>query len=162
MLNKENLMKNDDDDGCCCNLIDSLHEWWDVNKYRVSAPLAVGLSVGGGIGSILASQYILSTSVVTGITNVGIFFSGIALSAFSSENKKLAKDNISLSNEKNDIVRRLTLAYPDLNVDRVISGCESRSLTGRSDQTVEPINFEEVHKNNVFQSSINSFNFPTE
>jgi hypothetical protein len=152
-LNADNIKKNNDD-SCCCSVVDSLQDWWNVNKYRVSAPLAVGLSVCGGVGSVLSAYSIIGTSVVIGVTNVGIFFSGIALSAFSSENKKLSKDNISLCNEKNDIVRRLTMAYPHLN--------ESRSVSERSDDSVEPVNFEHVHKNNVFQSSIKAFNFPEE
>lgn len=152
-LNADNIKKNNEDDlSCCCFVIDSLQEWWNVNKYRVSTPLAVGLSVCGGIGSILVGKSIIGASIMIGVTNVGIFFSGIALSAFSSENKKLSKDNISLCNEKNDIVRRLTMAYPHLN--------HSELASEKSDDSVEPINFEQVHKNNIFQSSIRSFNFP--
>ena len=68
------------------------------------------MSLLAGSASIIAGSHalIIPVSILLSLTNIGVFFSGIVMEKFKNENKKLYDDNKSLSNEKNEMIRRMT------------------------------------------------------
>lgn len=148
--------KDEDKDSCNCSCIDAMHSFWEKYKYKVSTPVAITLSALGVICGVLIPQYHVIGGVAVVVTNVSIFFTGVTLSQFSVENKALIDDNVSLKNEN----RRLTVAPKLINLGNTGEPCDSE--TPRSIDTIGPVDFAQLHKNNIVQSSINSFLFPQE
>ena len=85
----------------------------------------------GGVGIVLVGLKMLpAAATVIGLTNVGVFFAGLSLERFGTENKKLNSDNESLQNEKIEIVRRMTtFNFPDSNTSESLSPPSSKYNT---------------------------------
>lgn len=96
----------------CCGFIDNI---WDTYK-KHSGKISIALSVCGTVGSILINQFVVIGSIVIGITNVAVFFSGIAIEKLQCDLKLLIKDNNHLQTENNEMIRKLTIyKFPDDN-----------------------------------------------
>ena len=137
--------------------IDKIDDFWNTHKNSISSKFSIGLGVMGGVGSILVGMKLfIPTSIVLGICNVGIFFSGIAMQKYAQENTKLSDEKISLHNEKQEIIRRYTTIQHGGNN-------EPLSITPTdSIDTIQPVQFESMHQNNMVESSMNNFAFPKE
>jgi hypothetical protein len=140
-----------DNEEYTCTCIDYLDNFFESNKYKISAPLAIGLSVLGGLSSILIGKGIIAGSIGVAITNTSVFFVSILLSKFSKDNKYLEYNNNSLKNEN----RRLTTFCHELTTNNSIN---ETPQSNDSIESIEPINFSDIHKNN----KIASFIFPNE
>ncbi len=87
------------------------------NVYSTHASKAtIFLSILGGVASILSAKAIIATSIVIGVTNIGLFFSGVMTEKIISHNKilfennkLLNEDNKSLVNNNKDMARRMTV-----------------------------------------------------
>lgn len=132
--------------------IDLIDNFWEDHKNSLSSKFSILLGVVGGIGSVLVGmKMFVPASIVLGVCNVGIFFSGIAIERIGNDNNKKTSDIESLHKEKREIIRRFTM----------VNQSEPISITPMdSEDTVEPINFELMHHNNVLQDSMNTFAFP--
>lgn len=113
-------MNNENENNNCCSCIDDFDKWWDNNKYRYSNKLSILLGVLGGAGSALVGiKLFVPASIVLGLVNAGIFFAGISLSKFETQNRVLIDDNQSL---KNELTKRKTLfdnfKFPISNNDK--------------------------------------------
>ena len=94
----------------CGDVVDNF--WEEYKKH--SGKVSIFLSVLGGVGAILAGKLILASSIVLGVTNVAIFFSAVCYEKLQGDMKLLKKDNSSLKDEKNEMVRKLTFyKFPD-------------------------------------------------
>lgn len=79
-----------------------------------SGKFSISVSVLGGIGAILMSHYILASAVVIGITNIGVFFSGLCYEQLKNKNDNMKKEFMTLKQEKIKIENRLsTYHFPD-------------------------------------------------
>lgn len=103
MDNKENT----DDEKSYFGILNKADEIWNAYKHH-SGKVSIGLSILGGVSSILVGNLIIAGSVCLAITNTAIFFSGIAYEKLNVDYKIVSSENKSLINEKNDLVRRLT------------------------------------------------------
>lgn len=130
----------EDKKNCCFSLLDSFDGFWAEYKHH-SGKVSIILSSIGAISSILVGQHILIGSIALTITNTAIFFSGIAYEKLKAENHKLNSD---VESQK-QILRRLTI-LPNGNVD------EETPTTNKSNDSVEPVNFNKIHKNNLIES----------
>lgn len=133
----------------CCTCIDTLDAFWEKYKYKISSPLAVGLSICGALCGLLVSYNIVIGGVAVAVTNCSVFFTSILLSKFSSENKYLNNDNVSLKNEN----RRLTIFHNNLT-----NTINETPQSQDSNLSIEPVVFSQMHKNN----RIATFAFPEE
>lgn len=96
-------------------MLAKLDEFWDEYKVH-SGKVSLGISIVGGIGAILAGNSIIAGSIVIGVTNVAIFFSSIAYEKLVNDLNNTKKDNESLKNEKNEMIRRFTeYQFPEEN-----------------------------------------------
>jgi len=87
-------------------VLDKFDNFWD--KYKIhSGKISITISVIGGIGAILSGSHIVAGSVIIGITNLAIFFSGLAFEKLTNEFQNLEESNISLKNEKNNMISQL-------------------------------------------------------
>lgn len=129
------------------DVIDKFDEFWEEHKHTLSSKLSICLGVLGGVGSALVGLGLfVPASVVLGVCNVGIFFAGISLSKFEDKNKKLKIDNISLQNEKNDIIRRFTINQNNLNNYNFPTSTTPQSTESSYDT---PINFNRLYFNSI-------------
>ena len=138
--------ENKTDCNCCCGLLDCVDSFWDKYRHH-SGKISVGISVLGAVSAILAGQHIILGSIMVGITNISVFFSGLAYEKLNSQAKKLNED----CESQKQMIRKLTMA-PNFESETP----QSREST----MTVEPVNFELIHKNNIVQNSIKNYNFP--
>lgn len=134
-----------DNNSCCSFFLNKLDQLWAEYKHH-SGKVSIGLSVLGGLSSILVGKYIIIGSVAIAITNSAVFMSGIAYEKLKSENKQLNSD----CESHKEMLRRFTLFQPN-------NKNNTDTETNRSIETIEPINFEQIHKNNM----LSSYAFPT-
>ena len=88
----------------CCGVAEG---FW--NKYkRHSGKISITISILGGAGSVALGLGVAIGSVVLAITNIGVFFSGVAYEILKARETQLVKDNVSLNEEKKIYIRRLT------------------------------------------------------
>lgn len=124
----------------------------------------LGLSIMGGIVSVLLGfKIIIPASIIMGLTNAGIFAGSLAFERLQQQKEKLNDD----CESQRQIIRKLTIKpfFDNYNNGQNAQQeediqIETETETGRSIDTIEPINFEQMHKNNILQSSLNNFTFP--
>lgn len=146
MTEQENAQENKNDCYCCCGLLDFADTFWQKYRYH-SGKISIGISVLGSVSAILTGQHLITGSIMVGITNVSVFFSGLAYEKLNNQAKKLNDD----CESQRQMIRKLTMA----------PRFESETPQSReSNVTVEPINFELMHKNNVVNNSMKNYNFP--
>lgn len=131
---------SNDEIECNCGCIDYIDAFWDKYKYKIASPLSISLSVCGATSGLLVPYFAVASSIAITITNVSIFFTSILLTKYMTENKNLNTDNISLKNEN----RRLT--YAKISIDNITPKNDSDFNSVKS---IEPINFDEMHRNNA-------------
>jgi hypothetical protein len=154
------------------NIIDEIDVWWDRNKHSIAPKLSITLGILGGVGSALIGlKLIIPASIVLGVVNVGIFFSGLSMDRLNQESIKKSSEVESLKNEKQEIIRRFTVCQ---NYNNSLQSTQDQNMrlndidnaisptTNNSNDTVEPVCFEMMHKNNIRHSAINCFHFPYE
>jgi hypothetical protein len=153
------------------NIINDIDNWWNRNKHSIAPKLSITLGILGGVGSALVGlKLLIPASIVLGVVNIGIFFSGLSMDRLNQESIKKTSEVQSLKNEKQDIIRRFTVCQNNYNnslqstqdqnmrlndIDNAIS-----PTTNNSNDTIEPVCFEMMHKNNIRHSAINAFHFP--
>ena len=119
-----------------------MHDFWEEYKYKISTPIAITLSVFGTATSLLTPHFVIFGSTMGAITNISVFFVSILLSKWSTENLLLEDNNKILKNEN----KRLTVIY------------NSQAISEKSNDSVEPVNFENIHRDNI----IKNYTFPNE
>lgn len=68
------------------------------------------LSILGGITSILiGGKFILASGIVLSITNIGVFIGSIMYERLSNEFHEIRQCNESLQNEKNEMIKRVSI-----------------------------------------------------
>lgn len=120
----------------CLDIID---DCWEAYKFKVSGKFAMGLSILAGVSSILVAKFVIPAGVVIGITNVGVFFAGVSLEIFANEHKNIRDENISLKNDKEQMVRRYTtgFAFPPDSV--AVTPSSTPRNSNKSTKMTEPI-----------------------
>lgn len=97
---------NDDCDCCCLPLV---MDYWKIYKYKVLKYSSFGLSALGGAVVAMNGTYIIPTYIFGAIMNVAIFVGGYTIDELAKGLKESRDENISLRNEKIDIIRRFTV-----------------------------------------------------
>lgn len=140
------MNNNNNEENCTCS--SWLNEIYQKYKYRVSGKIAIGLACTAGLGAIMTGIDILQipANIFIGLTNAGAFCTGLALEKFSKENKKLNDDNESLQNEKQDIIRRFTIA-PQFIPFNANTPSNASASTQVEDEDI--IDFSTIYKNGV-------------
>jgi hypothetical protein len=90
---------------CFCGCLDAGDAFWERYK-RHSGKVSIVLSILGVVAASLSSQIPLAGTIATSITNLAIFFSGIAYEKLSGESKVLESDLLSLKNENQNLKER--------------------------------------------------------
>ncbi|RTL06733.1 hypothetical protein EKK58_04320 [Candidatus Dependentiae bacterium] len=103
-----NNTSTEDENYCVCNCLDFTDDFWKKYKHH-SGKVSIGISILGGVGAVLSGVSIVASSIVIGVTNVAIFFSGLAYEKLNNQAKQIIDENISLQNDKNELVKRLTV-----------------------------------------------------
>ena len=73
-----------------------------------SGKFGITVSILGGVGAILIPHFTVLGAVVIGITNIGVFFTGLAYEQLKNKNNNIKKDFMKMKKEKIKIERRLT------------------------------------------------------
>jgi hypothetical protein len=134
---------------CCCSCCSSFEAWWDENKTKIAGKMGIALSILNSVFLVVDSYYPASIAkyIVASLISAGVFMGGLMYDRLARDHKKLEVDNES----KKDMIRRFTLAQQHHDPFPTPQG---------SDDTVQPVNFEAMHKNNVIQTAINDYTFP--
>ena len=97
---------SNDIDCCCCD------EWWDRYKYHIIAKGSIVVAVLSSTFSFLDTyfpEYALAKHISLAFLNVGIVLSGYAFGKIELKAELLDNENKSLLNDKNDLMKRLTM-----------------------------------------------------
>lgn len=137
----------------CIPCLDCLDEFWEEHKYKISGKVALVLGVLAGASSVMVSfpSLLIPSSVCLTLTNTGVFFSGIIMEKYKNENKKLYNDCKSLSNEKNEMIRRMTaFNFPASQTPTHQEGDETPKTNISSTSTLTPqmMDFNALYKGN--------------
>jgi len=147
-------------------MLASFDNYWDENKSSIASKSSIVLGILGGVGSVLIGlKMFIPASVVLGVVNIGIFFSGISIESIKNDNDKIKLDMekknddiVSLNKEKQEIIRRYS-TYNGLQRTIITNEPTDTPSSNGSEKSIEPVNFELMHYNNKLQDS-NSFIFP--
>lgn len=141
----------------CCSLCDCLcyhkfEDWWKAYKTKIAGKVGIGLSILNSIFIVLDAHYPASAAkyIVAALISAGVFIGGLMYDRLARDHKQLEDDNVSLKQSKEEIIRRFTL----------IPHYESNETPAGSEDTIQPVNFEAIHRNNVFHSAITEYTFP--
>lgn len=151
---------NDDYCNCdCCNSCCSYFgELWNNNKSKIASKMGIALSILNSVFLIIDTYYPASLAkyIVAGTISAGVFMGGILYQklvdhykALGEKYNQLENDNTSLKQSRDEVIRRYTIAINNSN-----------NTTPQSVQSIEPINFEEMHRNNMMNSELNDYVFP--
>ena len=91
-----------------CSILDSIDNFWNDYK-KHTGKLSIAVSALGFTGAVLLGHNLIAGSIIIGVTNISVFLSGLAFEKIANDNELLTKDNNSLKNEKEEMVRRYTL-----------------------------------------------------
>lgn len=134
--------------------IDDFKIWYDEKKDKIAGRLGMVLSILNIAFIGLDAYYPTSIAkyVVASLVSVGVFIGGVMFEKLVNSNKILTEDNKS----KNEMIRRYTAFVtatsaetPD-NERRIAREPNGISFDFDNDSvnSIEPVNFLEVHKNN--------------
>jgi len=135
----------------CIPCLDCLDDFWEEHKYKISGKIALGLGILSSASSVMVSfpSLLVPASVALTLTNTGVFFAGIVMEKYKNENKKLYNDNKSLSNEKNEMIRRMTnFNFPISDVQTQQKGDETpkSEISITSTATPQMMDFNALYK----------------
>lgn len=142
-------MEEEKENNCwnCWGYYAALANYCEEKKKKIAGRLGIILSILNIIFIIIDN--VMPTAivkyVVASLISAGVFIGGIMFERIVSENEVLEEDNKS----KQEIIRRFTV-MPVNAID----------MTPQSIDSVEPINFEQMHHNNIIQTSMNNYAFP--
>lgn len=78
------MNKEEEKNCCCCSIIDYLGNIWENYKHH-SSKIAIIAAILGVTAAILVDYDVFASSVMIGVTNVSVFFSGIAFEKLRRE-----------------------------------------------------------------------------
>lgn len=146
-------------DCCICIYYKDVEQWWNERKTKIAGKIGIFLSILNSVFIILDVHYPASIAkyIVAALISAGVFIGGLMYDRLAREHEQLADDNVS----KQDIIRRFTM-FAGNNSNAILTIPSPLADTPQSDDTVEPINFEAMHVNNIRQTAINEYTFPTD
>lgn len=149
---------NSDNESCCLfYYMERISEYWNLHEQNIAAKMGFALSILNSIFLIIDTYYPASIAkyVVAGTISAGVFIGSLCYQrivdqykVLEEKHEQLETDHISLKQSKDEIIRRYTLLQQHT----------PNSTTPQSVDSIEPINFEQIHKNN----KLNDYTFPTE
>lgn len=114
-MNNEN--KNDNEEKNCFYCCDYFENLYNKHINQVIGKAGIGLSILGTTFTVLAGHYYIASVVVGTILNAGVLCGSLAFEKLNHQVQNLEETNVSLRNEKMEIVRRFSISQYNFPID---------------------------------------------